>query len=68
MSELVAIENARIWDGSGVDPFAGTVLVEGERINAVMPASEAQVPDGAQRIDAAGRFLMPGLVEGHAHP
>jgi imidazolonepropionase-like amidohydrolase len=68
VSELVAIEDAQIWDGSGTDPFPGTVLIEGERITAVMPASEAQVPDGAKRIDAAGRFLMPGLVEGHAHP
>jgi imidazolonepropionase-like amidohydrolase len=68
VTELVAIENARIWDGSGAEPFTGTVLIEGERIKAVMAASEAQVPDGARRIEAAGRFLMPGLVEGHAHP
>jgi imidazolonepropionase-like amidohydrolase len=62
------IESARIWDGSGAAPFAGSILVEGERIAAVCPAGGAALaaPD-AIRIDARGMFLMPGLVEGHAH-
>jgi imidazolonepropionase-like amidohydrolase len=65
---LTAIRNAMIWDGSGAAPFTGTVLVEDQRITAVMAEAEAHVPDGAHDIDAAGRFLMPGMVEGHAHP
>jgi len=61
------IDNARIWDGSVKPPFPGTVLVEDNRIAAVAPQAEALEAAGAERIDAAGKFLMHGMVEGHAH-
>lgn len=61
------IRNARIWDGTGAAPFAGEVLVEGERIARVVPAMGLLAVDEARVIDAGGRTLMPGLVEGHAH-
>ena len=62
------IEHATIWDGSGKAPFPGQVLIEGERIAAVAPEGQAvSAADGAERLDAKGKFLMPGLVEGHAH-
>ena len=44
------------------------IVIEGERIEAVAPAGQAvAAAEGAKRLDAGGRFLMPGLVEGHAH-
>jgi imidazolonepropionase-like amidohydrolase len=58
---------ASIWDGSGADAFPGDVLVEGGRIKAVARKSERLAVDGAVVIEARGRTLMPGLVEGHAH-
>lgn len=61
------IEHATVWDGSGAAPFPGQVLVENERIVSVAPRAEALAADGAERLDAGGKFLMPGLVEGHAH-
>jgi imidazolonepropionase-like amidohydrolase len=61
------IDNARIWDGTGKAPFPGKVLVEDERIVAVAPQAEALEAAGAEKIDAAEKFLMPGMVEGHAH-
>ena len=61
------IDGAMVWNGTGAPPFPGKVLVEGERITAVAPQSETLTADGADRIDAAGKFLMPGMVEGHAH-
>ena len=67
MSALL-IENARIWDGTGAEPYPGSVLVDGNRFGAVAPAGEPLPADGAPRLDAGGKFLMPGLVEGHAHP
>lgn len=42
--------------------------MEGSRIGAVMANADATVPDSCDRIDAGVRFLMPGMVEGHAHP
>src|SRR5712671_3027850 len=61
------IDGAMVWNGTGAPPFPGKVLVEGERIVAIAPQSETLAADGADRIDAAGKFLMPGMVEGHAH-
>ena len=61
------IDDAMVWNGTGAAPFPGKVLIDGERIAAVAPQSASVPADGAERIDAAGKFLMPGLVEGHAH-
>jgi imidazolonepropionase-like amidohydrolase len=44
-----------------------TVIVRGDRIEAVGPASSARVPAGAVRVDGRGKYLMPGLAEMHAH-
>jgi 5-methylthioadenosine/S-adenosylhomocysteine deaminase len=43
----------------------GDVLIENGRIAAIAPALAA--PDGADVIDAAGRIVMPGLVNAHLH-
>ena len=44
-----------------------TVVVEGDRIVAVGPADEVNVPESAQRIDGTGKYLIPGLAEMHGH-
>jgi cytosine/adenosine deaminase-related metal-dependent hydrolase len=43
-----------------------TVLVEDGRITWI-GAADAAVPEGAETVDAAGMYLMPGLAEMHAH-
>lgn len=43
-----------------------TVLTDGEAITAVQPG-DAPVPEGYEPIDLAGRYLLPGLVNLHAH-
>src|SRR5260370_41811097 len=63
----VLFRGASIWDGSGAAAFPGDVLVEGSQIKAIAPAPERLAVDGATVIEARGRTLMPGLVEGHAH-
>jgi imidazolonepropionase-like amidohydrolase len=44
-----------------------TVLVQEDRIVAVGPSKEVIIPPGTQRIDGAGRYLMPGLADMHVH-
>jgi imidazolonepropionase-like amidohydrolase len=44
-----------------------TVIVRDGRIAEIGPANKIKVPDGATRIDGAGKFLMPGLAEMHGH-
>nr|WP_137676929.1 amidohydrolase family protein [Parerythrobacter lutipelagi] len=46
----------------------GTIVIEGDRITAVGgPEMRLRVPAGAKTIDASGKFIMPGLVDAHAH-
>ena len=61
--EHVAVVNVR--DGTlGRDR---TVVLQGDRIVAVVPATgRARLP-GERRIDLSGRFVLPGLVDMHAH-
>ena len=59
-----AIRNARVFDGERVLPRATVVVVNGA-IAAVAP--DALVPPGAQIFDAAGRTLLPGLIDAHTH-
>jgi imidazolonepropionase-like amidohydrolase len=57
---------ARVFDGIDPRPHEGwTVLVRGEKIEAVGPSVAA--PAGARVIDLPGTTLMPGLIEGHSH-
>jgi imidazolonepropionase-like amidohydrolase len=44
-----------------------TVVVEGNRIAAVGPATSMRVPRGAQVINSQGKFLIPGLWDMHVH-
>ncbi|WP_158822617.1 amidohydrolase family protein [Granulicella sp. S156] len=63
----VLFRGASVWDGSGAPAFLADVLVEGSRIKTIARAPERLATDGATVIEARGRTLMPGLVEGHAH-
>lgn len=45
----------------------GTVVVKGNRITAVGPSDEVEIPAGAHRVDITGQTLLPGLVDVHWH-
>jgi len=44
-----------------------TVVVRRDRIHQIGPSGSVGVPTGATVIDGAGKFLMPGLSDMHAH-
>ncbi|MBA3497651.1 MAG: amidohydrolase family protein [Gemmatimonadales bacterium] len=64
---LILVPDA-VWDGVAGSPARGwVVVVRGDLIDAVGPASRVTPPAGAERISLAGTTLIPGLIEGHAH-
>lgn len=45
-----------------------TVIVQGDRIAWVGESRRARIARGSRIIDGHGLFLMPGMVDAHAHP
>ncbi len=67
-NQTYAFVNATVIPMNREGSVAGqTVVVRGDRIAEVGPSARVRVPEGAVRIEAAGKFLMPGLAEMHAH-
>ena len=71
----LAIRNALVVEGNGT-PATGPwdILVEGNRIVAMVPLDPVAVKNGRQRrpaaeveIDATGKYVLPGLINIHAH-
>jgi len=69
--ESVLYSNGVIWTGDPSRPWAEALLVTGETIAAVGPetpvAAAAAGTPGVRAVDLHGAYLMPGLVDAHAH-
>ncbi len=60
--------DVRVFDGSGRAPFPADVLVDGERIAAVLPPTgPADGPPVDRVVAGAGGTLMSGLLDAHTH-
>jgi len=63
-----AFTGATVIDGTGKAPIAdATVVTSDGKIVAVGPSQNVKIPDGAQRIDVTGKYIIPGLWDMHAH-
>ena len=69
-SPRLLIKNGTLIDGSGSDPVTNTlVVVDGNRITHIGGAAglvQPETPDDTV-IDAAGKFILPGLIDAHCH-
>ena len=63
---LTAITGATIFDGEGGRIDNGTIVLADGRIHAVGGA-DTPIPEGAVRIDGAGRWVTPGVIDVHSH-
>jgi Tol biopolymer transport system component/imidazolonepropionase-like amidohydrolase len=69
-SSTVALTGARIVTMSDDDGGVienGAIVIEGNRIIAVGSAADVRIPDGASLVDVAGKTIIPGLIDAHAH-
>ncbi len=63
----VAFTGARLISMAGAEIPNGVLVVEKGRIVAVGPADSVTIPTNARRVDAAGKVIMPGLIDSHSH-
>lgn len=63
LAQTIAITGGKVVIGDGSAPIdGGTVIVSNGRI--VAAGSTVAIPAGAQRIDATGKWVTPGIVAG----
>lgn len=63
----VVFTNARIIPITGPEIEAGALIIEKGKITAVGPMSAMTWPASSQVVDAAGKVIMPGLIDTHSH-
>jgi imidazolonepropionase-like amidohydrolase len=67
-TESVLLRPQRVFDAVSAATHEGwVVLVTGEKIAAVGPASSVQVPAGTKVLELTGMTLLPGLSDAHSH-
>jgi predicted amidohydrolase YtcJ len=62
--------HAQVFTAEYEHPYADAVAIRGDRIIAVGRRAEVerQAGSGAKETDLKGMFLMPGMLDSHAHP
>jgi len=65
---VLALTHVTVIDMTGAPPKRDlTVVITGNRITAIAPSNQIRIPPGAEVINAAGKFLIPGLWDMHVH-
>lgn len=65
---VVAVVGGTLVDGTGKEPVANAVIIiEGDKIKEVGQAGKVRIPKEAQKIDASGKWILPGFIDCHIH-
>ena len=64
----IAVRAGRLFDSKTSQMLAKqVVLITGDRITEVGPASQVKIPAGAEVIDFSQATVLPGLIDAHTH-
>ncbi|MCW5976566.1 MAG: amidohydrolase family protein [Bryobacteraceae bacterium] len=63
----VAFTGARLIPIAGPEVPDGALVIRNGKIVAAGPRQSTPIPQGAQTVNAAGKVIMPGLVDSHSH-
>lgn len=64
----LVLQGGSYLDATGRMRSCAALVLEGDRIKAIVaPGEEFTAPAGAEVLDARGRYIIPGLIDGHVH-
>ncbi len=64
----VALIGATVFDGTSSQPQVDQVIiVRNDKIEAIGSRAEVDVPRRMRTVDLTGKFIVPGLIDGHVH-
>jgi imidazolonepropionase-like amidohydrolase len=67
-SNDLALVGATLIDGTGGPPLQdAAILIRGGKIEAVGAHAALDLSKGMKQVDLAGRWIIPGLIDAHAH-
>ncbi len=67
-SPALVIRGGTLILAPGADRLENAVIVvRGEKIVEVGSAGEVALPAGATLVEARGKYILPGLIDGHVH-
>ena len=59
------VTGGTVVSGAGAEP--ADVLIAGEQIAAIAAPGAIPLPESVERIDATGKWVLPGMVDVHVH-
>ncbi|MBA2628125.1 MAG: amidohydrolase family protein [Gemmatimonadales bacterium] len=66
--EGTALIGATVIDGSGGTPLPDAVIVvRGTHIESITPREGFEIPKNTRKVDVSGTWIIPGLIDAHAH-
>ena len=67
MGKKYAIVGGKLIDGTGAEPVENSLVLVDENGKIEYAGAHQDTPEGYEVIDAAGKTVMPGLIDTHLH-
>jgi len=65
---VIALEGATLIDGAGGAPKQDAlIIIRNGHVETIARVNEISIPKSAERINLAGKTIIPGLIDAHAH-
>jgi imidazolonepropionase-like amidohydrolase len=66
--KILVVQGGKLIDGTGRPPVEDSaIVIQAGRFHAIGRSGQVPVPDGAELIDARGKTVLPGFIDGHGH-
>ena len=66
--KILIVQGGKLIDGTGRTPLENSIIViQAGRFQTVGRSAEVSIPADAEVIDARGKTVLPGFIDGHGH-